>query len=65
MVLKKEYLDELFLLMRSFLIGERLLKEGKPKVLMIFLSLSPRKRNENFALSYYSSASGPIRFIKS
>jgi hypothetical protein len=43
-VLKKEYLDELFLLMRSFLVGERLLKEGKTKSFDDFLRSLPKKK---------------------
>jgi len=44
-VLKKEYLDELLILMKSFLIGEQLLKEGKTRSFSDFLkSLSKKKR---------------------
>jgi glucosamine 6-phosphate synthetase-like amidotransferase/phosphosugar isomerase protein len=42
-VLKKEYLDELMILMRSFLAGERLLKEGKTRSFSEFLKYISKK----------------------
>ena len=42
-VLKKEYLDELMVLMRSFITGERLLKEGKTRSFNEFLKLISKK----------------------
>lgn len=44
-VLKKEYLDELLILMKSFLEGEKLLKEGEIRSFTDFLkSLSKKKK---------------------
>jgi len=43
-VLKKEYLDELLILMRSFLIGERLFKEGKTRSFSDFWKSLSRKK---------------------
>lgn len=44
-VLKKEYLDELLILMRSFIAGEQLLKEGRARSFKDFLkSISEKKK---------------------
>jgi len=43
-VLKKEYLDELLLLMRSFVMGERLLKEEKTRNFNDFLKTTTTRR---------------------
>ncbi|NCO25257.1 hypothetical protein GW901_01855 [Candidatus Parcubacteria bacterium] len=44
-VLKKEYLDELLILMRSFIAGEQLLQEGKTRSFKDFLkSISKKKK---------------------
>lgn len=43
-VLKKEYLDELMILMKSFVIGERLLREGKTRSFNEFLKSVSKKR---------------------
>jgi len=43
-VLKKEYLDELLILMKSFLEGERLLKKGKTRSFNDFLKVISKKR---------------------
>lgn len=42
-VLKKEYLDELLVLMRSFAAGERLLRGGKTRSFNDFLKSISRK----------------------
>lgn len=45
LVIKKEYMDELFLLMQSFTTGERLFREGKTRSFTEFLkSISSRKK---------------------
>lgn len=44
-VLKKEYLDELLILMKSFIAGEQLLKEGRTRSFKDFLkSISEKKK---------------------
>ena len=43
-VLKKDYLDELLILMRSFINGERILKEGKTRSFNEFLRTISRRR---------------------
>lgn len=43
-VLKKEYLDELFLLLRSFLRGEQLLRGGATRSFGEFLRSAAKKR---------------------
>ena len=45
-VLKKDYLDELLILMRSFIIGERMLKEGKTRSFSEFLRTIPNKKRK-------------------
>lgn len=43
-VLKKEYLDELVVLMKSFAAGERLLREGKTRSFGDFIKSVSRKK---------------------
>jgi len=43
-VLKKEYLDELIILMKSFITGERLFKEGKTRSFSEFLKNGSKQR---------------------
>ena len=43
-VLKKDYLDELFILMKSVFTGEKLLKEGKTKSFNDFLTSLSKSR---------------------
>ena len=43
-VMKKDYLDELLILMKSFSIGEGLLKEGKTRSFRDFLRLTHRRK---------------------
>ncbi len=43
-VLKKDYLDELIILMKSFLIGERMLKEGRTRSFNAFLKTISKRR---------------------
>ena len=43
-VLKKDYLDELIILMRSFLVGEKALREGKTRSFNEFLKDISKKR---------------------
>ena len=43
-VLKRDYLDELLILMKSFINGEKLLKEGKTRSFNEFLKALPKKR---------------------
>lgn len=43
-VLKKEYLDELLILMRSFFVGERLFREGKTRSFNEFLRHISKKQ---------------------
>jgi hypothetical protein len=52
-VLKKEYLDELLILLKSVFVGEKLLKEKKTRSFNEFLkSIS---KNENCSFPHYSS----------
>lgn len=43
-ILKKDYLDELLILMRSFVEGEKLLGEGKTRSFSNFLRLVSKKK---------------------
>ena len=43
-VLKKDYLDELLILMRSFAAGEQLLKNGKTRSFSDFLKTISKKK---------------------
>lgn len=43
-VFKKEYLDELFTLMRSFTAGEKILREGKTRSFADFLKSIPKHK---------------------
>lgn len=43
-VLKKDYIDELLILMRSFVSGERMLKEGKTRSFNEFLRTISKRR---------------------
>lgn len=43
-VLKKEYLDELIILMKSFMTGEKLLAEGKTRSFSEFLKNISKQR---------------------
>lgn len=43
-VLKKEYLEELLLLMRSMALGERMLKGGKTRSFTDFLKVAKKRK---------------------
>jgi len=43
-ILKKDYLDEILILMKSFVIGEKMLKEGKTRSFTDFLKVISKQK---------------------